>query len=234
MRRIERNEERGKSELGWLHSRFTYSFAEYLNPNRMGFGALRVVNHDIIEAGKGFPLHHHEQMEIVTLMLSGTLTHEDSMGNKRELQMNEVQVMTAGTGVNHGEWNHSTGPVELLQIWVYPKERALMPQYAERAFLSRERNNRLQVLVSGIKKEDALFIHQDAVFYRARIEVGSSIPYSVSSPANGVFIFVISGTVAIDGDALLQHDSIEISGESSFVITATSEADVLLIEVPLA
>ena len=234
MRKIERSAERGKSELGWLHSRFTYSFAEYLNPARMGFGALRVVNHDVIEGGKGFPLHHHEQMEIVTIMLRGTLTHQDSMGNKAELGMNEVQVMTAGTGVNHSEWNHSPESVELLQIWMYPKMRALMPQYAQRVFDPMERKNKFQTLVSGIQKEDALFIHQDASFHRARLESGVSIPYQVSFRGNGIFLFVISGTVTVGADTLLQEDSIEISDEASLTIVATTEADILLVEVPLA
>jgi redox-sensitive bicupin YhaK (pirin superfamily) len=233
MRRIERSDERGKSELGWLHSRFSYSFAEYLNPNRMAFGALRVVNNDTIEPGKGFPLHHHEQMEIVTIMLDGTLTHEDSMGNKSELAINEVQVMTAGTGVNHSEYNHSPTPVRLLQIWLYPKVRSLMPQYAQRRFDPMERNNKFQVLVSGIKKDDALFIHQDAAFLRGSIEKGATTPYVLSGRGSGVFVFVISGEIAIGEDILCVGDSIEITAEISLAIVARENADVLLIEVPM-
>ncbi len=233
MRKIERSEERGKSELVWLSSRFTYSFAEYLNPRRMGFGVLRVVNQDTVAPAMGFPMHHHEQMEIVTIMLEGTLTHQDSMGNKSELNANEVQVMTAGTGVNHSEWNHTATDAKLLQIWVYPKVRALMPQYAQRYFGIDGRKNKFQILVSGIQKDEALFIHQDATFLRANMEKGSLIPYEVSNRSNGIFIFVISGDVSVEGEALHVGDSIEITSETSIGIMANENADVLLIEVPM-
>lgn len=233
MRKIERSGARGKSELGWLSSRFSYSFAEYLNPNRMNFGVLRVLNQDTIEAGAGFPLHHHEQMEIVTIMLAGVLTHQDSMGNKAELAVGEVQVMTAGTGINHSEWNHGASQVELLQIWMYPKKRALMPSYAQQRFEKSGRMNKLQLLVSGIQKEDALFIHQDAAFLRASLDKGILVPYEVSNRSSGIFLFVITGEVSVGSDTLLAGDSIEISGEAAISIMANTDADVLLIEVPM-
>lgn len=233
MRRIERSDARGKSELGWLSSRFTYSFAEYLNPDRMGFGALRVLNQDLIAPGTGFPMHHHEQMEIVTIILEGILTHQDSMGNKEELQAGEVQVMTAGTGVNHSEWNYDAGKTRLLQIWMYPKERALMPTYAQRRFEIAGRANKFQLLVSGIQKEDALFIHQDAAFLRATLEKGSAVTHNVSTRTSGIFIFIIDGNADVSGDTLMTGDSIEISGESAVTLTANQNSDILLIEVPM-
>ena len=234
MRNIERANERGSSDLGWLHSRFSYSFAEYMNPKRMGFGALRVVNDDIVDPQSGFPLHHHEQMEIVTVMLSGVLTHEDSMGNKRELKAGEVQAMTAGTGVNHSEWNHGkVEAVKLLQIWMHPKERALIPSYDQKQFSVSGRENTFQILAAGVKKEGALFIHQDAVFARAKLAEGKTVHYVLSDSAHGVFVFVVSGAVTLGDDALGARDSVEISGELDVSISATEDADILVIEVPL-
>lgn len=234
MRNSERAHERGKSDLGWLSSRFTYSFADYMNPKRMGFGVLRVVNDDTVLPESGFPLHHHEQMEIVTIMLSGVLTHEDSMGNTRELKAGEVQVMTAGTGVNHSEWNHGREePVRLLQIWVYPKERALVPRYDQKQFDEKDRQNKFQTLVSGVKKEDALFIHQDALFARAFIAKGKSVLYDLADPKHGLFVFVIAGKVQLSDDMLGERDSLEIREEPHVAVQAIADADVLLIEVSM-
>ncbi|KKU78719.1 MAG: Pirin domain protein [Parcubacteria group bacterium GW2011_GWA2_47_7] len=234
MRKIERSEERGESNLGWLQSRFTYSFADYVNHERMGFGALRVVNDDTIAPESGFPLHHHEQMEIVTIMLEGVLTHTDSLGNKRELRAGEVQTMTAGTGVSHSEWNNDkTTPVRLLQIWVYPKERTLLPRYEQHPFEESERKNVFQILAWGVKKEGVLFIHQDATFARACIATGESIPYQLTNSQHGLFIFVISGKVSIGNDIILSRDSIEVTDEEMVSFRAEEEADVLIIEVPL-
>ncbi len=234
MRRIERNEERGKSELGWLSSRFSYSFSEYLNPRRMNFGVLRVFNHDTINPSSGFPMHHHEQMEIVTIMLGGALTHEDSMGNKEELKKDEVQVMTAGTGINHSEWNNDAmNKVQLLQIWMYPKDRALLPRYEQHRFDESGRKDHFQLLVSGIKKEEALYIHQDAAFSRANLlEVGKPITYTLTNRTNGVFIYVISGGVTIGADSLATGDSMEVTDEISFTVVSLVTTDILVIEAP--
>ena len=234
MRRIERSAERGKSELGWLSSRFSYSFSEYLNPKRMNFGALRVFNNDTVKSMSGFPMHHHEQMEIVTIMLGGIITHEDSMGNKAELRKDEVQVMTAGTGINHSEWNNDPAvPANLLQVWVYPKERALLPRYEQHRFDPLGRVDRFQLLVSGIKKEEALFIHQDSTFSRASLEQDKLVNYALSNRENGIFLYVISGTVTVGADMLNAGDSIEITGEVTLPITAKEKSDVLVIEAPL-
>lgn len=234
MRHIERANERGKSDLGWLSSRFTYSFADYRNPKRMGFGVLRVVNDDIVLPESGFPLHHHEQMEIVTVMLGGVLTHEDSMGNKRELKAGEVQVMTAGTGVNHSEWNHGTDePVRLLQIWVYPKAHALVPRYDQKQFDEKDLQNIFHTLVSGVKKEGALFIHQDAIFARAFLQKGKSASYDLADSRHGLFVFVIQGKIKLDLDTLDERDTIEIQDEPRVEIEAIVDADVLLIEFPM-
>jgi redox-sensitive bicupin YhaK (pirin superfamily) len=206
-----------------------------MNPARMGFGALRVVNDDTIAPGSGFPLHHHEQMEIVTVMLGGVLTHKDSMDNISELRQDEVQVMTAGTGLNHSEWNHDPAqPASLLQIWMYPKVRALMPGYAQSRFDPALRENNFQILVSGIKKDSALFIHQDALIARAHITEGKTIAYTLSNRTHGIFVFVISGTVALGADVLSTRDAIEITDEEHVSITAQKDADVLVIEVPLS
>jgi redox-sensitive bicupin YhaK (pirin superfamily) len=234
MRYIERSEDRGKSDLGWLHSRFTYSFAEYWNPKRMGFGLLRVVNDDIVDPENGFPLHHHEDMEIVTVMLGGVLTHEDSMGNKKTISAGEVQVMSAGTGVNHSEWNHEKADAaRLLQIWIMPKEKRLTPRYDQKKFDEEEMANQFTVLVSGIKKEGALFIHQDATFVRARIEAGKSAEHTLQDPTHGVLVFMINGTITLGNDELSARDVMEITDEAMLVANAKESANVLLIEIPL-
>lgn len=242
-----------------------------MNPKRMGFGALRVVNDDTVSPKSGFPLHHHEEMEIVTIMLSGTLTHEDSMGNKKELKAGEVQVMTAGTGVNHSEWNHDAQEaVRLFQIWIYPRtyfqekgrgeenskheggarslhdaekmkvsagvypnKRRLTPRYDQRPFDEKDRKNKFQVLVSGDKKEGALFIHQDVVFSRAFIAKGESAAYQIANTAHGLFLLVIRGKVKLGADELHERDTMEIKGEPHVEVRALEDSDALLIEVPI-
>lgn len=234
MRNIERNNARGTSDLGWLLSRFSYSFADYENPARMGFGALRVVNDDIIQPQKGFPLHHHEQMEIVTIMLEGTLTHHDTLGNTKDLREGEVQTMTAGTGVSHGEWNNDkTIPVKLLQIWIYPRERSLTPRYTQMRFDEPGRRNTFQILACGENKEGTLHIHQDAVFARATIETGKSAAYTLVNGEHGVFAFVVRGSVRVGEDTLMSGDSLEVTEEEKLVFTASEHADVVVVEVPM-
>ncbi len=234
MRYIERSEERGKSDLGWLHSRFTYSFAEYWNPKRMGFGLLRVVNDDTVLPENGFPFHHHEDTEIVTVMLGGVLTHEDSMGNKKTISEGEVQVMSAGTGVDHSEWNHEKeDAARLLQIWIMPNQKRLPPRYDQKKFEEGEMLNKFAILVSGVKKEGTLFIHQDATFARARIDAEKSAEYTLANPAHGVLVFVIEGEITIGDDVLHARDAMEITGEVMLIVNAKTSADVLLIEVPL-
>lgn len=234
MRTIERSNARGTSDLGWLRSRFTYSFAEYWNPKRMGFGVLRVVNDDSIDPQSGFPLHHHENMEIVTVMLEGTLTHEDSIGNKKEITEGEVQVMSAGTGVDHSEWNHEKElTAKLLQIWILPDKKGHTPRYDQRRYEEQEHPDQFSVIVSGKHKEGTLFINQDAHIARAHITEGKNAAYDCEDPSRGLFIVVISGKVQIGEDVLSERDVIEISGETSVSIKAHEHADVLLIDVPL-
>ncbi len=179
-------------------------------------------------------MHHHEQMEIITIMLSGVLTHQDSMGNQEELRAEEVQVMTAGTGINHSEWNKDlTQVATLLQIWIYPKTRALLPQYEQHHFDPLMRKNRFQVLVSGIKKEDSLVIHQDALIARAMLEAGHELTYTLSNRTHGMMLYLVDGDVRIGGDLLTKGDSIEITEEQSLVLASEKGADMILIEVPL-
>lgn len=234
MRRIERNDERGTSDLGWLLSRFSYSFAEYENPSRMGFGALRVVNDDTIAPQKGFPLHHHEQMEIVTIMLEGTLTHHDTLGNTKDLREGEVQTMTAGTGVSHGEWNNDkTTPAKLLQVWMYPKERSLVPRYTQMKFDESDRHNIFQILACGEHRDGTLFVHQDVILARVSIEGGRSASYTLANPTHGVFVFVVSGKVEIGTDVLSSRDAMEVTQEEKLTFYAQERSDVVVIEVPM-
>jgi redox-sensitive bicupin YhaK (pirin superfamily) len=173
-------------------------------------------------------------MEIVTVMLGGVLTHEDSMGNKKTISAGEVQVMSAGTGVDHSEWNHEKADAaRLLQIWVMPNEKRLIPRYDQKKFEKGDMLNQFATLVSGGKKEGTLFIHQDATFARARIEAGKSAEYTLANPVHGVLVFVIEGEIMIGDDELRARDMAEITDEAMLVVNAKESADVLLIEVPL-
>lgn len=234
MQQIHRGDTRGKSDLGWLHSRFSFSFAHYWNPERMGFGALRVINDDIIEPSSGFGLHHHEHMEIITIMLSGTLTHTDSMGNKGEITAGEVQVMSAGKGVNHSEWNRdATEQARLFQIWILTDARTHVPRYDQKRFDSKLWKNKFHTLVSGKKEKDALFIHQDATITRTTIGVNKEVIYKLRSKDHGLYCLVIEGNVHIGGQLLGERDAVAISDESEVRIQAESNADILAIEIPL-
>jgi redox-sensitive bicupin YhaK (pirin superfamily) len=234
MRFIERNMERGESNLGWLASRFSYSFAEYRNPARMHFGALRVLNDDVISPESGFPMHRHAHMEIVTVMLSGTLTHTDSLGNSGTLSAGEVQAMSAGPGILHSEWNASpTTSVELLQIWIVPREDVPRPTYAQKYFDEKLGHNNFQILVSGSVTPDTLTIAQDAEISRGVIDKGVALTIPVQSKTHGLFLFVISGTVSLGEDVLHARDAIEITDESMVTLRADESSDVLCLHVPL-
>jgi len=200
----------------------------------MGFGVLRVVNDDSIDPESGFPLHHHENMEIITVMLEGTLTHEDSMGNRKEITKGEVQVMSAGTGVDHSEWNHEKKlAAKLLQIWILPDKKDHTPRYDQRKYEAQDRHDQFSVIVSGKHKEGVLFINQDAHIARAHIAEGKHAAYACEDPSRGLFLFVISGKIEIGENVLEERDAMEISGETLVSIKAHQLADVLIIDVPL-
>ena len=231
---IHRAGERGKGEHGWLHTRYSFSFANYYNPKKMDFGALRVLNEDIVEQGKGFGSHGHDNMEIITIVLEGILRHEDSMGNKGLIPAGDVQRMSAGTGVIHSEYNHSkTEKVHLLQIWVIPNEQDINPEYEQQSFPKKDRKNKLQLIVSVKKDKNALHLHQDAYFYLASLEKGKGITYTVHKSGHGVYIFIIKGTLKIGNEVLKDSDAAEVTETREVTFIAEQPTEVLVIEVPL-
>jgi redox-sensitive bicupin YhaK (pirin superfamily) len=227
--------ERGHADHGWLNAHHSFSFAGYHDPEKIHFGALRVLNDDIVAGGMGFGKHPHDNMEIITIILDGALEHQDSMGHKQAIHPNEVQVMSAGTGVFHSEYNHHPDKkVNLLQIWLFPNKRNVEPRYDQRLFAPEERANVLQGLVSPIDNEDpGLKIHQDAWIYRSNLEAGKSLTHTLHDSKNGVYAFMINGTASINGKELGKRDAIGISGEESVEIKAGADSDVLLLEVPM-
>ncbi|MBK6604328.1 MAG: pirin family protein [Leptospiraceae bacterium] len=225
---------RGIADFGWLHSHHTFSFSSYYNPNRMQFGALRVLNDDIVQPAMGFGAHGHENMEIVSIPIIGELAHKDSMGTAKVIYPGEVQIMSAGTGLRHSEYNNSeTNIVNFLQIWILPKERGIKPRYDQREFLVSDRNNNFQTVVSPEKDSNALWINQDSYFSLANLEKGKSIDYKIKLAGNGAYLFLIDGSVSVDGETFEKRDGVGIAETDSFSITANENAEILLIEVPM-
>jgi len=226
---------RGKANHGWLTARHTFSFAGYHDPSRVHFGAMRVLNDDIVAGGTGFGRHPHDNMEIITVVLDGALEHADSMGHKQAILPNEVQVMSAGTGVEHSEYNHNKDKaVNLLQIWIFPNKHNVQPRYDQRVFAAEDRVNKLQLLVSPIDNNDeGLKIHQDAWIYRTTVEKGSSIAHQLHSKDHGLYVFVINGKVNIEGQKLNKRDAEGIWNTDAVIINADETSDVILFEVPM-
>lgn len=230
--KIHRSKERGRAEHDWLSTRFSFSFANYQNPQRMNFGLLRVLNDDTIAGGGGFGFHPHDNMEIVTIVTEGELFHRDSMGNEGKIPAGDVQRMSAGTGVVHSEMNASkTRPVKLFQIWVFPKEKNIEPSYEQKGFARADKKNKLLCIVSG-NKEGALGIHQDAEFFLGEIGKQKSVFHKILDE-RGVFVFVVKGKVQVGKEVLNERDSIEISGAEKIELKAIEESEVLVIEVPM-
>ena len=228
------NQSRGLADHGWLKSRHTFSFADYYNPERMSFGLLRVLNDDIVTPSMGFGTHPHENMEIISIPLSGTLRHQDSMGNKHIISTGEVQIMSAGRGITHSEYNDSSSEdVNFLQIWVLPKERDITPRYDQKLFDEGNRKNRFQLLVAPENSEETVLINQDAWFSLADIEAEKQVVYEKNDKKNGVYFFVIEGNVNIDGNAVKRRDGLGIVDGETYPIVAQSKAQLLAIEVPL-
>ena len=231
---IHRADSRGKSELGWLHSRFSFSFANYYDPDKMGFGLLRVLNDDIVEPETGFGTHPHNNMEIVTIILDGELEHKDSMGSGSIIHKGEVQVMSAGTGITHSEINPSNNKkVNLFQLWIFPKEQNIKPRYEQKKFSIEERKNNLQTVASGFKTDGALYIHQDAAITLGNVEKGKKIIYKNFKPGNGSYLLVINGKINLSGEELTTRDAIGVREQDQVEISAVENTDFVIIEVPM-
>lgn len=218
-----------------MKSAHSFSFGNYFDQDKVNFGALRVLNDDFVEAGNGFGRHPHDNMEIVSIPLAGVLAHQDSMGTSRDIQTGDVQIMSAGTGVTHSEFNGSkVDPVKFLQIWVIPNERQLTPSYDQKSYLDLDRKNKFATIVSpNTADAQAVFINQDAYFNLADIEVDTTVNYQLHSEANGVYVFVLEGAIEIGGEKLNRRDAVGIWEINEIDMRATSDAQVLLIEVPM-
>lgn len=226
---------RGHVDHGWLNTWHTFSFASYYNPDRMHFGALRVLNDDTVQAGMGFGTHPHDNMEIITIVLEGELEHRDSMGNGSVIRPGEVQVMSAGTGIQHSEFNHSPkNEVSLLQIWIFPDTKDLEPRYDQAQFREEEMTGKWRTVVSPDGSGETLWIHQQAWFSLGVFGADSVTGYQPRKNSNGVYLFLISGEIEVGSETLSQRDGLcieQINGTIDMKIIKDSK--ILLMEVPL-
>jgi len=228
---IRKSEDRGRGEHGWLDTRYTFSFADYHDPQHMGFRALRVINEDIVAPGAGFPTHGHRDMEILTYVLSGAIEHKDSLGTGEVLRPGEVQRMSAGTGVEHSEFNPSRDePLHLLQIWIVPERRGLPPEYEQRAFPEIERRGRLRLLAARDGRDGALAIHQDVDLLGALLEPGERVEH-VLRPARHAWVQVARGSSRVNGALLRQGDGAAISGERAVSVESSEASEILLFDL---
>lgn len=225
---------RGHANHGWLQANHSFSFAGYHNPDRVHFGVLRVLNDDHIAAGHGFGTHPHDNMEIITIPLEGALAHEDSMGNKAVIKAGDVQVMSAGTGIQHSEKNASDSqPVKLLQIWLFSKTRNVAPRYDEISIKEIAQENDFYQVLSPNPQDAGVWIHQDAWFSMGNLTAGTTRNYAIKKEGNGVYVFVISGKVTIHGEQLDTRDGFGIWDTVGFEMTVQEDAHVLLMDVPM-
>jgi len=225
---------RGHVNHGWLDSNHTFSFANYYNPQRMNFGVLRVLNDDRVMAGRGFGTHPHDNMEIISIPLDGDLEHKDSMGNVAVIKKGDVQVMSAGTGIFHSEYNkNSDKEVKFLQIWLFPNKRDVNPRYDQISLNNEEMNDNLMQILSPNQDDEGVWIHQNAWFHMGNLSKGKSVEYKIKDSRNGVYAFIIDGDVSIEGQELNRRDGYGVWDTDKINIDATSNARVLLMEVPM-
>ena len=226
---------RGDANHGWLKSKHTFSFANYHNPERMGFGALRVINDDFVIAGQGFGKHSHRDMEIISIPLSGKLGHGDNIGNNGIIETGEIQVMSAGTGITHSEMNgDDTEAVKFLQIWVIPNKMNVEPRYQQIRMDDILKPNEFNQVLSPNADDAGVWIHQDAWFSMGDFDKGITQTYELKNPNNGVYIFVISGKVVVNGNTLDTRDGLGVWDTKSFAMDVEEDAKVLLMEVPMS
>jgi len=233
MLEIVRSEDRHHVQAGWLDARWHFSFDHYHDPDNMGFGNLRVFNHDVVQPGQGFPMHPHRDMEIVTYIIRGAVEHRDSTGGHGVIQAGEVQRMSAGSGVRHSEINHSTKePVELLQMWVFPEKRGVQPSYEQKRFSTEERTGKLLPIVSPEMENGALFIGTDATFLVSRVEPGQTVERELGV-GRRAYVFVIDGAPTLNGEKLNKNDSVKATDVDKLTFTAGKEAaELLVIDLP--
>lgn len=226
---------RGHAQHGWLDSWHSFSFANYYNPERMHFGVLRVLNDDTIDGGTGFGTHPHDNMEIISIPLEGALEHKDSMGNTAVISAGDIQVMSAGTGIYHSEYNHHKDkPGKFLQIWLFPNKRNVQPRYDQISLDVSKRHNKLQQILSPNPNDEGVWIHQDAWFHLGKFDKGIQTDYDIKRAGNGVYAFVIKGSFNVNGVQLSERDAAGIMDVSSIQIeSGADDAEILLMDIPM-
>ena len=225
---------RGVADHGWLKSRHTFSFAQYYNPERMHFGVLRVLNDDHILGGTGFGTHPHDNMEIVSIPLEGSLKHKDSMGNTAIIAEGDIQVMSAGTGIQHSEFNNDqNADCRFLQIWIFPNKKNVEPRYDQLTLKREERHNQWQQILSPNADDAGVWIHQDAWFHLTEMDQDQSLTYSLKKPGNGVYFFLLDGEVKINGKEMKSRDGLGAWNRDQFEVSAHKPAQLLVMEVPM-
>jgi len=230
MIKIIREKDRHYSDIGWLKTFWLFSFSDYYDPENIQFGALRVFNDDIVEAGKGFPTHPHDEMEIVTIVMSGEITHRDSVGNRSVIKAGDVQRMSAGTGLTHSEFNLADKPVHFYQIWILPGERGLKPSYEQKSYKASQWKNRLFPVASGRGEAEAVSFHADATIYRSFLEKDAELTYEAGG-SRKVFIYVTEGSILVNGDDISTEDQARIDAERFMKISALKATNFILIDL---
>jgi len=231
---IHKADSRGHADHGWLNAYHTFSFANYYDSSREQFGVLRVLNDDTIAAGMGFGTHPHNNMEIITIPLEGDLAHKDSMGNAETIKTGDIQVMSAGTGIQHSEFNPNPDQrTKLLQIWLFPNKKNVTPRYQQITLNPEDRKNKLQQILSPNPEDEGVWIHQDAWFHMGKFDKGVATTYQLKKEGNGLYVFILRGNLEINGQELDTRDGFGIWDFNEVKIKATSDAEFLLMEVPM-
>lgn len=229
-----RSNTRGHADHGWLNAWHSFSFATYNDPSRVHFGALRVLNDDTIAGGTGFDMHPHDNMEIITIPTRGALEHKDSMGNHGVIRAGDIQVMSAGTGIYHSEFNHSkTDECRLFQIWLFPNKKNVKPRYDQLTLDVSKRKNKFQQIISPNEGEEGSWIHQDAWFHMAAMDEGIELKYDLKRPENGIYLMVIEGEVSVESETLQRRDAIAIEEGNSIQVKALKNSEILVMDVPM-
>ena len=232
---IHKAETRGQANHGWLNSHHTFSFANYHNPERMHFGVLRVLNDDQVQAGQGFGTHPHDNMEIISIPLEGDLEHKDSMGNIAVIQEGDVQILSAGTGITHSEYNkNSSKEVKFLQIWIFPNKKNVTPRYDQISIRDIQKENEFYQVLSPNKDDQGVWINQDAWFHIGKFDKGHAAEYTLKKEGNGVYAFVLEGDVEINNEKLTKRDGMGIWDTEAINVKASENTRVLLMEVPMS
>ena len=231
---LHKSETRGHANHGWLDSHHTFSFANYHNPERMNFGALRVLNDDQVAPGMGFGTHPHDNMEIVSIPLEGDLEHKDSMGTKAVIKQGDVQIMSAGTGIFHSEYNKNKDQkVKFLQIWVFPNQRNVEPRYDQISLDKDKLSNNLYQVLSPNPEDEGMWIHQNAWFHMGNLDSGTELKYELKDRSNGVYAFILEGNATINEQDLEKRDGLGVWDTDDITIKSKSDTRILLMEVPM-